>query len=141
MFWKKSQIEHPYEGGETKFRFFNYRRIEWNLVIFCEKSSISPISKINVIFSFHKWITCWQNFGNFEENFFCFPHSTPICKFDHDHLSKKWYFFKSFFQNVDQFSPYLTSKYISKSNCVLHVGKFYKKNHFFRSRFLSFTDM
>ena len=47
-------------------------------------------------------------------------------------------FFKSFFQNVDQFSPYLTSKYISKSNFVLHFGKFYKKNHFFGLRFSKF---
>ena len=89
-------------------------------------------------FDFQKWFTCWEDFRNFEEIFFCFPHSTPICKFDHDHLLKEWYFFKSFFQNVDQFSPYLTSKYISKSNCVLHVGKFYKKNHFFGWRFFKF---
>ena len=32
----------------------------------------------------------------------------------------------------------MTSKYISKSKCVLHVGKFYKKNHFFGSRFFKF---
>ena len=32
----------------------------------------------------------------------------------------------------------MTSKYISKSNCVLHVGKFYKKNHFFGLRFFKF---
>jgi len=133
---KKNQIEHPNEGGgETKFRFFNYRRIEWNSIIFCENLSISPISNFNVNFDFQKWFTCWEDFRNFEEIFFCFPHSTPICKFDHDHLLKEWYFFKSFFQNVDQFSPYLTSKYISKSNCVLHVGKFYKKKSLFRMTF------
>ena len=32
----------------------------------------------------------------------------------------------------------MTSKYISKSNCVLHVGEFYKKIHFFGSRFFKF---
>ena len=47
-------------------------------------------------------------------------------------------FFWTFFQNVDQLSQYLTSKYISKSNCVLHVGEFYQKNHFFGSRFFKF---
>ena len=125
--------------GGRKFRFFNYRRIEWNFVIFCEKVWISPISNyFNVNFDFQKWFTCWEDFRNFEENFFCFPHSTPTCKIGHDYLLKKWYFLKSFFQNVDHFSPYLTSKYISKSNCVLHVGKFYKKNHFFGSRFFKF---
>ena len=125
-------------GCGNKFRFFKYRGIEWNLIIFCEKFSFSPISNFNVKFDFQKWFTCWENFRNFEENFFCFPHSTPTCKIGHDYLLKKWYFLKSFFQNVDHFSPYLTSKYISKSNCVLHVGKFYKKNHFFGSRFFKF---
>ena len=48
------------------------------------------------------------------------------------------FFFGTFFQNVDQLSQYLTSKYISKSNCVLHVGEFYQKNHFFGSRFFKF---
>ena len=48
-------------------------------------------------------------------------------------------FFWTLFQNVDGFSRYLTSKYISKSNCVLHVGEFCKKkNHFFGSRFFKF---
>ena len=46
--------------------------------------------------------------------------------------------FSTFFQNFDEFSRYLTSKYISKSNCVLHVGEFYKKIHFFGSRFFKF---
>ena len=53
-------------------------------------------------------------------------------------MLEKWYFLWTFFQNVDQFSPYLRSKYISKSYCVLHVGEFYKKIHFFGSRFFKF---
>ena len=60
-------------GGEIKFRFFNYRRIEWNLIIFCEKFSISPISNFNVNFDFQKWFTCWEDFRNFEEFFFVSP--------------------------------------------------------------------
>ena len=47
-------------------------------------------------------------------------------------------FFWTCLQNVDQFSPYLRSKYISKTYCVLHVGEFYQKNHFFGSRFFKF---
>ena len=76
--------------------------------------------------------------GGFTKYFSCFPYSTPTCKFDHDYISEKWKIFWTFFQNFDKFSRYLTSKYISKSKCVLHVGKFYKKNHFFGSRFFKF---
>ena len=123
-------------GGEIKFRFFNYRRIEWNLVIFCENSSILPISKSNVNFSFQTWITCWKDSRNFDFFIFGFPHSTSTCKIDHYYMLVNWYFFWTCLKNVDQFSQYLTSKYISKSNCVLHVGKFYKKNHFFGWLFL-----
>ena len=77
-------------------------------------------------------------FSKFWKNVFCFPHSTSTCKFDHDYISEKWKIFWTFFQTFDKFYRYLTSKYISKSNCVLHVGKFYKKNHFFGSRFFKF---
>ena len=138
LFWKKIQIEHPYEGGGWKFRFFNYRRIEWNLIIFCEKFSFSPISNFNVKFDFQKWFTCWEDFRNFEENFFCFPHSTPTCKIGHDYLLKKWYFLKSFFQNVDHI-PHTWHQSTYQNQTVSYMSvNFTKKNHFFGSRFFKF---
>ena len=49
---------------------------------------------------------------------FCFPHSTSTCKFDHYYMLEKWYFLWTFCQNVDQFSPYLRSKYIKTIVCL-----------------------
>ena len=119
------------EGGEIKIRFFNYRKIEWNCVIFCEKLSISPISKLNVNLNFQKWITCWEDFRNFEKNIFCFPHSTSTCKFDHYYLLEIWVSFWRFYLNFGEIPPYLTLKYISKMKFVLHMGDLIQKMTFF----------
>ena len=125
-------------GWGIKIRFFNYRKIEWNCVIFCEKLSISPISKLNVNLNFQKWITCWEDFRNFEKIIFCFPHSTSICKFDHYYLLEIWVSFWRFYLNFGEFPPYLTLKYISKMKLVLHMGDLIQKNDFFLLCFFQF---
>ena len=59
-----------------------------------------------------------EEFSKFWTNCYWFPHSTSTCEFDHYHMLEKWDFFWKLFQNVDGFSRYLTSRNISKSNCV-----------------------
>ena len=143
LFWKKKSNWTPVWGGEgeIKFRFFNYRRIEWNSIIFCEKFSISPISKLNVNFDFQKWFTCWEDFRNFEEIFFCFPHSTPTCKFDHDYLLKKWYFLNHFFKMLIDFpNTWHQSTYQNQTVSYMSVN-FTKKITFSDDVFLNFTEM
>ena len=138
MFWKKVKLNTRMRGGEEKFRFFNYRRIEWNFVIFCKKLSISPISKVNVNFSFQNWITCWENFQNF---FLVFPivhqhvNLTTITYRRNDNFSE--HFFKLLINFPDTWHQ---STYQNQTVSYMSVN-FTIKITFSDHVFLSFTDM
>ena len=142
MFWKKKSNWTPvWEGGGNKVSIFQLSENRVKFCYFCEKLSISPISKFNVNFSFQKWITCWEDFRNFEENFFCFPNNTSTCKFDHYYLLEIWVPFWRFYLNFGEIPPYLILKYISKMKFVLHMGDLIQKNDFFLLCFFNFTNM
>ena len=136
---KRKRFSDSWGGGVgKKFRFFNYRRIEWNFVLFCKKLSISPISKVNVNFSFQNWITCWEDVQHI---FLVFPivhqhvNLTTITYRRNENFSE--HFFKLLINFPDTWHQ---STYQNQSVSYMSVN-FTKKITFSDHVFLSFTDM
>ena len=136
---KRKRFSDSWGGGrEGKNRFFNYRRIEWNFVLFCKKLSISPISKVNVNFSFQNWITRWEDFQHI---FLVFPivhqhvNLTTITYRRNENFSE--HFFKLLINFPDTWHQ---STYQNQSVSYMSVN-FTKKITFSDHVFLSFTDM
>ena len=136
---KRKRFSDSWGGGVgKKIRFFNYRRIEWNFVLFCKKLSISPISKVNVNFSFQNWITRWEDLQNI---FLVFPivhqhvNLTTITYWRNDN------FFKRFFNILMNFlDTWHQSTYQNQTVSYMLVN-FTIKITFSDYVFLSFTDM
>ena len=142
LFWKKNSNWTPvWEGGaETKIHFFNYRRIDWNFVIFCEKLSISPISKLNVNFSFQTSFTYRKDFRNLRKSF--------VSPMVHQHVNltiitcwRNDIFCEHFFKMLINFlHTWDQSTYQNHTVSYMSVN-FTKKSTFSDHVFLSFTDM
>ena len=132
---KNKRFSDSWGGGEGKNRFFNYRRIEWNFVLFCKKLSISPISKVNVNFSFQNWITCWEDLQNI---FLVFPIVHQYVNLTTITYRRNEKFSEHFFKILINFpDTWHQSTYQNQSVSYMSVN-FTKKNHFFGSRFFKF---
>ena len=142
MFWKKSQIEHPHEGGcGNKISIFQLSENRVKFDHFCEKFSISPIIIFNVNFDFQKWFTCWEDFRNFEEIFFVSPivhqyvNLTMITYWRNDIL------LNHFFKMLINF-PHTWHQSTYQNQTVSYMSvNFTKKITFSDDVFFNFTDM